>query len=144
MVLARCRRKLDEAWQQLLAEGVVTKDELSAMASITNYHRSLSNTLAAVPPEWRVLHASSQVTAHPAAERFAANELSAAALADAYVGMWRAVYEQQLVAVLEGCRGSKAAAQQAVEAYYCRLGAVCTHEPGVLDWASNVLLLQRV
>ncbi len=144
MLLTRgCSDKIDGAWQQLISEGRVTKDELAALSASPNYHRSLASSLAAVPGDtWTVLSAEALPLSNPAYSRFEAGEMSSSELGRVYSEMWRAINEAQQVALLEPSRGRQGA-EELVGEYYARLAAEVAADPGSQDFATINLLLQR-
>jgi hypothetical protein len=147
---ASCKRrsKVEGCWLQLLQQGRISPQELSALSAAANYHRSLATTLQSLQSlqqqqqQWEVLHASSDIIEHPAWQQFESGSIDAAELGSAYANMWRAINEQQQVQLLQQQRGDESAAE-VVGLYYDMLAAAVAEDPQCLRAATNNLLLQR-
>lgn len=135
--------KMEAAWQQLISDGLITKQELAALSASPNYHRSLASSLAAVPGDtWAVLSAEALPLSNPAYSSYEAGSMSAAELGRVYSDMWRAINEAQQVALLEPSRGRQGA-EEIVAEYYARLAAEVAADPASQDFGTVNLLLRR-
>ncbi|KAF6262130.1 S-adenosyl-L-methionine-dependent methyltransferase [Scenedesmus sp. NREL 46B-D3] len=137
------RDKVEGCWLQLLQEGSISQQELSALSAAANYHRSLATSLASLRQQpWELLHASSDTIEHPAWRQFESGSIDATQLGQAYANMWRAINETQQVLLLQQLKGKESAAA-VVGLYYARLAAAMAEDPQCLRAATNSLLLKR-
>jgi hypothetical protein len=140
------RDKIESGWLQLLQQGSITQQELSALSAAANYHRSLATTLASLQQQqqqqWEVLHASSDAIQHPAWHAFESGSINATGLGQTYSNMWRAINEAHQVQLLQQMLDEEAAVS-AVGLYYKNLAAAFAEDPQCICAATNSLLLQR-